>query len=244
MLLRRGTIPTEHTYSVPLLHSGDRLSQPEFHHRYEQYPDDVKFELIKGTVYMASPQRLPHGRYSTKLASVLDQYETHTPGVEAASDSTVILGPKSEPRPDLFLRVLPEKGGTSRTEDDYVYGGPELVIEIAHSTVAIDLHQKKDDYQQTGVAEYIVVCLEEREVHWFDLASGKARKIPSDGILRSKSFPGLWIDTEALFRCDSKRLARVLHDGLASPEHARFVRRLEAAARKINSKKRQTKKPE
>lgn len=244
MLLQSGATLADQACSVPSLHSGDRLSQPEFHHRYEQFPDHLTFELINGTVYMASPQRLPHGRYSTKLASVLDQYEAHTPGVEAATDATIVLGPRSEPQPDLFLRVLAEHGGNTRIEDDYVHGGPELIIEIAHSTVAIDLHEKKDDYERYGVAEYIVVCLEEREVHWFDLAGGKTRKIRPDGILPSKSFPGLWIDTEALFRGDSKRLAQILHDGLASPEHARFVRRLEAAGKRIVSKKRPTSNPD
>lgn len=239
MLLRLGALPKSETNSVPPLYAGDQLSQPEFHRRYEQYTDDVKFELINGTVYMASPQRLPHGRYSTKLASILDQYETHTPGVEAANDSTVVLGPKSEPRPDLFLRVLPEFGGNTKTEDDYVYRGPELIIEIAHSTVAIDLHQKRDDYERCGVAEYVVVCVEERQARWFDLAGGRTPKIPAHGILRSKRFPGLWIDTQALFRGDSKRMAQVLHEGLAAPEHARFVRRLaKAAEKRAKSKKR------
>jgi Uma2 family endonuclease len=239
MLLRRGALPKTETASVPPLYAGDHLSQPEFHRRYEQYTDDVKIELINGTVYMASPQRLPHGRYTTKLASLLDQYEAQTPGVEAANDSTVFLGPKSEPRPDLFLRVLTGLGGNTRTVDEYVYGGPELIIEVAHSTVAIDLHQKKDDYERCGVAEYLVVCLEERQVCWFDLAGRRTHSVPADGILRSKRFPGLWIDTQALFRGDSKRLGQILNEGLASPEHARFVRRLGKAAEvKAKPKKR------
>jgi Uma2 family endonuclease len=239
MLLRLGALPKSETNSVPPLYAGDQLSQPEFHRRYEQYTDDVKFELINGTVYMASPQRLPHGRYGNKLSGILYLYEMQTPGVEAADGSTVILGPKAEPQPDLFLRVLPELGGNTRTEDDYVYGGPELIIEIAHSTVAIDLHQKKDDYERCGVAEYVVVCVAERQVCWFDLAGGRTRKVPSDGILRSKAFAGLWIDTPALFRGDSKRMAQILNDGLASPEHARFLRRLaKAAERAAKSTKR------
>lgn len=60
-----------------------------------------------------------------------------------------------------------------------------------------------------------------------------------NGIVRSKAFPGLWIDTQALFRGDLNRMVRVLNDGLASPEHERFVRRLaKAAAAKAKAKKR------
>ncbi len=31
------------TPAVPLLANGDHMKQPEFHRRYEAYPDDVKF---------------------------------------------------------------------------------------------------------------------------------------------------------------------------------------------------------
>src|SRR5262249_5049943 len=44
--------PTEQT---PPLEDGQRLTQPEFHRRYQAYPEDVKFELIGGVVHMASP---------------------------------------------------------------------------------------------------------------------------------------------------------------------------------------------
>src|SRR5260221_7287847 len=97
--------------NVPLLHNGDRLTQAEFHRRYEAYPEDVKFELIGGIVYMASPLRLPHGRYHQKLSFVLAHYESATPGVEVADNATVILGEESEPQPHLLLRIMTEFGG-------------------------------------------------------------------------------------------------------------------------------------
>src|SRR5947209_7310805 len=88
---------------VPLLVNGDRMKQPEFHRRYLAYPDDVKFELIGGIVYMASPLRYTHGTYSQELSLVFSLYRTATPGVEAADNATVILGEESEPQPDLAL---------------------------------------------------------------------------------------------------------------------------------------------
>jgi Uma2 family endonuclease len=231
-LTRSDVFPDGLLHSPALLSSGDRMWQAEFHRRYEQYPDDVKFELVNGMVFMASPQRLPHCTCEVQLSTLLGLYSSATPGVQPAHNQTVILGEASEPQPDFLLRVLPEYGGRTKTDDDYVCGGPELVIEVAHSTAAIDLHDKKDDYQRHGVSEYLVVCLEEPRLYWFDLAGGRSRNAPADGILRSKTFPGLWIDTRALFRGDLKRLMRVIKQGLSSPEHARFVRRLEKAARK------------
>jgi hypothetical protein len=53
-----------------------------------------------------------------------------------------------------------------------------------------------------------------------------------DGIYRSKIFPGLWLDPQALFADDLDRLIEVLEQGLATPEHEAFVAKLARAKRK------------
>ncbi|HEY2253742.1 MAG TPA: hypothetical protein VGH74_21860 [Planctomycetaceae bacterium] len=120
------------------LFNGDRLSQAEFHRRYEAQPDDVRFELIGG----------------------------------------------------------------------------------------VDLNQKKSGYQRAGVKEYLVVCLEEQELHWFSFRP-RRRIVPDrQGVFRSHTLPGLWLDGPALLARSSSRLLRTLEQGLASEEHAAFARRL------------------
>jgi len=211
------------------LYSGDRMSQAEFHRRYQAYPEDVKFELIGGIVYMASPLRRSHARRHVQLASLLERYESQTPGVELLDNATTILGEESEPQPDLALRILSTYGGQSLESDqDYVAGPPELIVEIAHSTRAIDMHQKRADYQRAGVREYLVLSIEEPELHWFRFRP-IARVAPdAKGISRSRVFPGLWIDSVALLAGDRARMLSTLRQGLASREHAAFVRRLES----------------
>ena len=54
----------------------------------------------------------------------------------------------------------------------YLLGPPELLVEITHTAESIDLHGKGDDYGGTGVLEYLVVCLQEQELHWFDFQFG------------------------------------------------------------------------
>lgn len=220
---------------TPPLNNGDRLTQSEFHRRYEAYPEDVKFELIGGIVYMASPLRRPHAKDHAILNYALSHYESATPGIEVLDNATTILGDESEPQPDLDLRILPEYGGQSvTTEDDYVEGPPELMAEIAHSTRAIDMHAKRDDYQRAGVIEYLVVCVQERELHWFDFKSAQPILPNRQGIYRSRVFPGLWIDGPALLARDSARVITAIEQGLASREHAAFVKRLQTAHRKLN----------
>jgi hypothetical protein len=226
------TAPRVGLNGVPLLCNGDRMSQAEFHRRYADYPEDEKFELIGGIVYIASPLRYGHGRPHQLVSMVLGVYQSKTPGVDAYDNVTTILGEDSEVQPDLSLRILPAYGGRTRdTEDEYIAGGPELATELAYSSRAIDLHQKKEDYRRAGVMEYLVVSLEEQKLHWFHFQTESLILPDKKGIYRSSVFPGLWIDARALFASDSARLLRLVLQGTRSREHAAFVRQLRNARR-------------
>jgi Uma2 family endonuclease len=212
---------------TPELHSGDRMNREEFHRIYETTPEDFKAELVGGTVYVASPLSRGHGRNHLPLGALFYLYEAQTPGVESGANVTVQLGVESETQPDLYLRILPECGGQSRTSrDDYVEGPPELIAEVAHSSRAIDLHAKREDYARHGVLEYLVLCVREGELRWFDLQADRELQPDEDGVLRVRTFPGLWIHREALLTRDHPRLMDTLQQGLASSEHAAFVARL------------------
>jgi len=213
------------------------MKQPEFHKLYQACPKHERWELIGGIVYMSSPLGYPHAHYHPKLILACELYAGETPGVEAADNATTILGPASEPQPDLSVRIASDCGGHSRVNaKNYLEGPPELIAEIAFSSRDIDLHYKRDDYQKAGVVEYLVVCLEDQELHWFDFATGKSLRPNRQGIYRSHVFPGLWIDGAALLALDFRRLVEVVRHGLDSPEHARFVKRLQAERRKRTPK--------
>lgn len=209
------------------LHAGDRMTREEFHRIYSAMPEDFKAELIGGIVYVSSPLKLRHGSNHLPLGTLFFAYEGHTPGVQSGDNTTILLGDESEPQPDLFLRILPEFGGQSQTTaDDYVAGAPETLAEIAFSSRAFDLHAKRDDYARLGVLEYLVLSLRERQLRWFDLKSNQELKPDDDGVFRLRSFPGLWINRDALLARDYGKLMATLEQGLASPEHAAFVARL------------------
>ncbi|MFO0928030.1 MAG: Uma2 family endonuclease [Gemmataceae bacterium] len=218
---------------VPPLRPGDRLSQPEFHRRYQAYPEDVKFELIGGVVFMASPTRNPHGEYLSELNLVFTLYKAATRGVRVADNSTVVLGEESEPQPDLLLRVDEAYGGqVELNAAEYLVGAPELVAEVAHSSLPVDLRPKRRDYQRAGVLEYVVFSVEEEKVYWFHFPSKRQLKPDRQGVWRSRVFPGLWLHGPALAARDSATLIATVQQGLASPEHAAFVRDLEGRRKK------------
>jgi Uma2 family endonuclease len=222
-------VPAVRRQSHIELQNGDRMNREDFHRLYEQTPEGFRAELIGGIVYVASPLYPPHGKPHLLLGLVVGTYEGRTPGVDASDNTTIFLGDEGEPQPDLYLRILPEYGGQSLTGDkECVVGAPELIIEVANSTRAIDLHAKKKDYARYGVREYLVHCVSEREFRWFDLAGGTELQSDAAGIFRIKNFPGMWINGPAVLSRDHQQLMQTLEEGLATPEHAAFVRNLEA----------------
>jgi Uma2 family endonuclease len=213
----------------PALEPGDNLDQVTFHRRYLAMPEHVKAELIEGVVYiMPSSLKAAHGDVHGEVMFWLKLYRARTPGVRALDNATTILGEFSEPQPDASLLILPDHGGQTRLDaDGYLVGAPELIVEVALSSVAIDLHGKRRDYERTGVREYLVVVVGEQRVVWFVRREGgfEALEPGADGIYRSPFFGGLWLDAQALVRCDTARVQDVLAQGLASPEHAAFLER-------------------
>jgi len=232
VVVRRGIISAETGFvvvQIPRLEPGDKLDQQTFHVRYEAMSPGTRAELIGGIVYMPSPMKNPHGRVQRRVTAWLDEYEAKTPGVQGSDGVTAILSYDSEPQPDSCLYILADYGGQSRINDaEYLEGSPELVVEIASSTESIDLHAKRSDYENAGVCEYVVVALRQERVFWFLLRDGKFVEHQSDdgGVFRSKVFPGLWLDPDALLRLDRDHIRDVLSQGLASAEHAQFVERL------------------
>jgi Uma2 family endonuclease len=209
------------------LNSGDEMSLEEFHRVYEQSPEDFKAELIGGVVYVASPVRISHGQPHGQLGALLVTYRGHTPGVEVCDNTTVILGQDSEVQPDLLLRILPEFGGQTRTsKEDFVDGPPEFVAEVAVTSRSVDLNAKRRQYARYGVREYLVWCVKEQQFRWLDLPAAKELQADADGVIRSRVFPGLWIDGPALLAYDHAKALQTLVAGLATPEHTAFVKQL------------------
>ncbi|HEY9602078.1 MAG TPA: Uma2 family endonuclease, partial [Allocoleopsis sp.] len=166
--------PSQHG-TIPPLENGDRLNRYEFERRYNAMPSLKKAELIEGIVYMPAALRFKsHGQPHGWILTWLGNYEAMTSGIALGVEPTVRLDIDNEPQPDAVLLIAPEAGGQARlSNDDYIEGAPELVVEIAASSVAIDLHAKKQAYRRNGVKEYIVWQVLDRKISWFYLDKGE-----------------------------------------------------------------------
>jgi Uma2 family endonuclease len=223
-------LPFPSTFIFPLT-NGDKLNRYEFERRYDSTSDIKKAELIEGIVYImpAALRFKSHGQPHARITGWLFNYEAMTSGVELAVEPTVRLDFDNEPQPDAVLIITPEAGGQTRiSEDDYIEGAPELVVEIAASSAAIDLHGKKQAYRRNGVKEYIVWQVLEQKLTWFCLEQGEYLELVADenGILKSRVFPGLWLAVNELLTGNMSEVLQVLQAGLQSVEHADFVSKL------------------
>jgi Uma2 family endonuclease len=132
------------------------------------------------------------------------------------------------------LRLDSARGGRSRiSADDYLEGAPELIVEIATSSAAYDLYEKRRVYRRNGVQEYIVWQVLEGRLDWWQLVAGEyvALTLDPDGLIRSQVFPGLWLDPQALLAGKLPAVLTRLQEGLATTEHGQFVQYLAAGGR-------------
>ncbi len=215
------------TQPLPL-EPGDRLTRAEFERRYDAMPEVKKAELIEGVVYMPSPVRYKsHGKPHSDIHGWLFNYSVATPGVELADNITLRLDADNDPQPDLILRINEAHGGKSFiSDDDYLEGSPELIVEVASSSASYDLHEKFKVYRRNGVQEYLVWRVHDRQIDWFILQDGKyAQLTPDDhGIIESRIFPGLWLNVGAMVSGDLAKVLKDLQEGIESEQHATFIK--------------------
>jgi Uma2 family endonuclease len=225
--------PTERVkeQQLPPLHAGDHLTRTEFERRYAAMPHIKKAELIEGIVYMPSPVSLGHSKIHADIMKWLGFYQLHTPGVLLVDNATIRLDFENEVQPDAALFIEPERGGRARIEGGYLAGTPELLIEVALSSVAYDLHEKLRVYRRNGVQEYMVLMVLEHEMRWFQLVEGEYKLLITgeDGVLRSQVFPGFQLHPDMFWTDDLVGSRQLLEAGMATEEHKAFVATLQGS---------------
>lgn len=195
------------------IESGDRLTQLEFHRRYEASPH-LWAELVEGVVYVASPVRVTlHGEPHAFVMAWLGVYKAKAPEVHIGDNTTVRLDADNEVQPDGFL-WREEPDGPRISPHDYLEGAPQLVVEVAASSVSYDLHDKMRAYRRNGVREYIVWRVLDRAIDWFCLSDGEYIRVEPDarGIIESSVFPGLRLNISKMLSGDLGGVIAALND--------------------------------
>lgn len=133
--------------------------------------------------------------------------------LEMFPNATLLLDVENCFQPDSVLCSEPRKGGRVWVnKGGYLCGSPELVVEVAASSVSIDLRDKLKVYRRAEVPEYIVWRTEDEEIDWFLLEDGQYVKQKPDkhGRLHSRVFKGLVLDVRAALEGNKARVLAAL----------------------------------
>ena len=182
---------------------------------------------------MRSVRIQQHGEPHQHISTWVGVYCAATPGLRAADNGTYRMDIDNEPQPDVAVWSDQALGGRAYVNaDDYLGGTPELLIEVAASSAAYDLHEKKQAYRRNGIQEYLILQVYEQATTWYCWQDGDYREIaPNDqGIVCSTNFPGLWLDPAKFWAGDLAGVLAQLQEGLATAEHNAFVAELRQRA--------------
>lgn len=137
-----------------------RLGPPQGQWTYADYAalpnDGYRYELIKGTLYMAPAPGTAHQSTSNLIATHLTIHIQFAGlGRIFTAPTDVELAPGTVVQPDILVIRAANQG---RITPSRIIGPPDLVIEIASpSTAGYDRRDKQDAYAQAGVNEYWIV---------------------------------------------------------------------------------------
>ena len=172
------------------------------------WPDDERWELIKGVPYCMSPAPSPrHTQCATRLYSMLDQVLQGKTCTALAAPIDVFPLAGSEDTDDEDTCVQPDVMivcDRAKITVRGIIGAPDLVVEVlSPSSARIDTREKYEIYALAGVREYWIVDTSDRVIE--SLIRGEdgrwgSNRVWREGEVLAPSFlPEARIDLAALF---------------------------------------------
>jgi len=156
--------------------------------------EDDRVELLKGQLSEMSPEGPEHAGLIQWLSTALIRaIDPDVAGVRLAAP--LRLAPLSMPEPDIAI-VAP--GVNTRAHPSAAM----LAIEIAFSSLRLDIGTKAEVYAAAGIEEYWVIDIRKRVVHVYGSPVGDrydAYRSVASGSLRPRFAGAPAIDVEALF---------------------------------------------
>jgi Uma2 family endonuclease len=173
-----------------------RLLTVEEYHRMAEagiFHPEERLELIEGRIIKMTAKGTAHESAITRNIELLMTLRSQIQ-MMVRVQSPIILNDNSEPEPDFTLvRVNPQYYADHHPTPTDIY----LVIEIADSSFNYDRETKAKLYAQSGIVEYWVLDVNNRQLHVFREPSEDGYQseviVTADGIVSPLSFPTITI---------------------------------------------------
>jgi len=123
---------------------------------YLLLPEDKRYEILEGDLYVVAAPNIKHQRVSRRLEIALVQHiESRNLGEVLDAPCDVVLSEENVVQPDILF-VRRERAGIIGEMN--LHGAPDIVIEIlSEGTRRKDLEVKRKIYAGFGIQEYWIV---------------------------------------------------------------------------------------
>ena len=118
---------------------------------------EAKLELIDGDIINMTPQGSLHATAVQLAADKLRQ--SFLSGFTIRVQMPIAIDDNSEPEPDIAVVI-----GAARDYKDAHPTNAALIIEVSDTTLSYDRQQKKKLYARTGIQEYWIINLKDKQV--------------------------------------------------------------------------------
>jgi Uma2 family endonuclease len=168
---------------------------------YVRLPDDRRFEVIEGKLFLTPAPRTSHQRICGELFAALREHVRHNDlGEVLIAPCDVVLSETNVVQPDvLFVR----KGRLSIIGEKYVSAAPDLLVEVLSPGTKIrDRRLKFTLYARFGVRELWAADGDTCSIEVYENADRRFRLVKrysAGQILRSKVLPRLRLSLSSVF---------------------------------------------
>jgi Uma2 family endonuclease len=177
------------------------VSTPFTYRDYARLPDDRRFEVIEGKLFLTPAPRTSHQRICGELFAALREHvRRHDLGEVLIAPCDLVLSETNVLQPDiLFVR----RDRLSIIGEKYVSAAPDLLVEVlSPRTRTRDRKLKLRLYARFGVRELWVADGDSRSIEVFESADGRFRlrkRYQAGQALRSKVLPKLRLSVVSIF---------------------------------------------
>jgi Uma2 family endonuclease len=169
---------------------------------YLQLPEDKRYEILDGELYVVPAPNIRHQRSSKRIVSFLiRQIEETGRGEILPAPCDVVLSDENVVQPDILF-VRKERLGI--IGEAHIREAPDLVVEIlSPATRQRDLEIKRKLYARFGVQEYWIVDPDAATVEvlaWSDMGYASAGVFGNQDCLSSPLLPELNLPVAEIFK--------------------------------------------
>lgn len=167
---------------------------------YLQLPEDKRYEIIDGDLFMVPSPNESHQRISANIFNTLSNYVRQKKlGIVYFAPFDVLFSEEDIVQPDIVFISNENKKIITK---DNIKGAPDLIVEVlSPSTSKRDIGIKKKLYARHGVREYWIVDPELETVEVF-LLRGEEFEVKKYGVkdyISSIVIKGLNIEVKEIF---------------------------------------------